>query len=223
MKKIIGLAIAGVLLLALVAGGTLAFFQDTETATGNAITSGTLNLSVGTADPMTDTITIIDVKPGTAQGNAANWELQNTGNLPGNFYLVVGTTTENENSIIEPEEEAGDITAEAGELGSKISIALWFDAGVAGTWDDGDYYFMNDETIVAWQSGDSGLPAAAWGSPASFSGDDWSAASGQPAMAASFNKFFKVVYKWTDSGDATDSVAMGDDCTFDITFYLKQQ
>jgi spore coat-associated protein N len=46
MKKIIGLAISGLLLLALVAGGTYAYFSDTETSSGNSFTAGTLNLVV---------------------------------------------------------------------------------------------------------------------------------------------------------------------------------
>jgi|LSQX01.1.fsa_nt_gb spore coat-associated protein N len=46
MKKIMGLAISATLLIALVVGGTWAYFQDTETSTGNTIQAGTLDLGL---------------------------------------------------------------------------------------------------------------------------------------------------------------------------------
>ena len=72
MKKIIGLTIAVLLIIGLVGGGTFAYFSDTETSTGNTLTAGTLNLQVGAADPVTDKVTLANIKP-TDSGNAAIW------------------------------------------------------------------------------------------------------------------------------------------------------
>ena len=45
MKKILGLTIAALLIIALVGGGTWAYFQDTENSENNTITAGTLDLN----------------------------------------------------------------------------------------------------------------------------------------------------------------------------------
>ena len=46
MKKILGLTIAALLVMALVGGGTWAYFSDVETSTGNILTAGTLDLGL---------------------------------------------------------------------------------------------------------------------------------------------------------------------------------
>jgi predicted ribosomally synthesized peptide with SipW-like signal peptide len=46
VKKILGLSIAIVLVIGLVAGGTWAYFSDTETTTGNVFTAGTIDISL---------------------------------------------------------------------------------------------------------------------------------------------------------------------------------
>jgi spore coat-associated protein N len=54
MKKILGLGIAALLIMAMVGGGTWAYFVDTETSSGNLLTAGTLNLgvaNVGSSNP----------------------------------------------------------------------------------------------------------------------------------------------------------------------------
>ena len=45
MKKIIGLSIAALLIIGIVAVGTFAYFSDTATSTGNTFAAGTLVLS----------------------------------------------------------------------------------------------------------------------------------------------------------------------------------
>jgi predicted ribosomally synthesized peptide with SipW-like signal peptide len=46
MKKILGLTIAALLVIAMVAAGTFAYFSDTEQSTANTFTAGTLDLKV---------------------------------------------------------------------------------------------------------------------------------------------------------------------------------
>jgi len=45
MKKILGLIIASLLIIAICTVGTWAYFSDTETSTGNSLSTGTLDLS----------------------------------------------------------------------------------------------------------------------------------------------------------------------------------
>ena len=49
MKKIIGLGIAALLIMAMVGGGTWAYFVDTETSSGNILAAGTLDLGLSNA------------------------------------------------------------------------------------------------------------------------------------------------------------------------------
>lgn len=64
LKRIIGLGIAGLIVLALFSGGLWAFFSDTETATTNQVTAGTLDLTTNDANGVTGTITTTTLRPG---------------------------------------------------------------------------------------------------------------------------------------------------------------
>ncbi len=46
MKKILGLGLVALLVMAMVGGGTWAYFNDTETSGGNILTAGTLDLGL---------------------------------------------------------------------------------------------------------------------------------------------------------------------------------
>ena len=63
-KIIISLSVIGAV-AAIAVGGTIAYFSDTETSSGNTFTAGTLNLTVNTNDG-TNTVVfnVSDVKPG---------------------------------------------------------------------------------------------------------------------------------------------------------------
>jgi spore coat-associated protein N len=47
MKKILGLGMVAILVMALVGGGTWAYFSDTETSSDNVLAAGTLDLGLG--------------------------------------------------------------------------------------------------------------------------------------------------------------------------------
>lgn len=67
MKKILGLAVAALLIMGLVGGGTWAFFSDTETSTGNTLMAGTLDLGLANATDDTSTTST------TATWTAEDW------------------------------------------------------------------------------------------------------------------------------------------------------
>ena len=216
MKKILISLMIIPLVLALMGAGVYALFSDTEAATGNTFTAGTLNLQVGSADPCTDKVTLSNIKPSDAN-TAATWLVKNLGSLAGSLDITVGAITNNENSITEPEAAAGDVTTPGGELGGLLKVAFWMDADKGGTWTSGDYYLKSDGTKVVWASG-STLPAAAYDLVNSYP-HTWSGVQAVAATTDAGN--FRVEYDFPDGG-AGDNVAQGDSCVFDITFVLNQ-
>jgi len=110
MKKIIGLSIAALLIIGIVAVGTFAYFSDTATSTGNTWTAGTLVLSEATTGSAVNNSYVVTpgggingsaqfgvtdpVKPGSS--GTITWTLNNTGNVPGTLTLVaINSFTEN--------------------------------------------------------------------------------------------------------------------------------
>jgi predicted ribosomally synthesized peptide with SipW-like signal peptide len=105
MKKIIGLSIAALLIISIVAVGTYAYFSDTAASTGNTWTAGTLVLSEVTLGASGNTtFTGTPISTGGINGNVQfgpvvpgssgtiTWTLSNTGNVPGKLTLVSATT-----------------------------------------------------------------------------------------------------------------------------------
>jgi len=100
LKKILGLTIAVVLIIGLIAGGTFAYFSDTETVTGNSLTAGTIDLVAGA--PI---ITITDIKPCLT----TEWgfvRFRNVGDNPGNIWLHFANVMGLENGIGDSEADA---------------------------------------------------------------------------------------------------------------------
>ena len=106
MKKIIGLSIAALLIIGIVAVGTFAYFSDTATSTGNTFTAGTLVLSEVTTGSAVNNSYVVTpaggingsvqfgltdlVKPGSS--GTITWTLNNIGNVNGTLTLVAATT-----------------------------------------------------------------------------------------------------------------------------------
>ncbi len=218
MKKIIGLTVAALIVMGLVGGGTWAYFSDTETSGTNVLSAGTLDLTLGGA---TAPFSIEGKKPGDSGNPAVSWTLTQSGSLSSNLTIAMGTVTNNENTIWDPESDQSDTTDDpnGGELGSKVKIALWLDEGNDG-WDDAnDLYLIDGGTTQAWQTGETSVPTAAYDFIDDFGGDSW---SNVDTLSGGGANYFKVSYNFPDSGNATDNVAQSDNCTFGITFTLLQ-
>ena len=198
--------------VAMVAGaGTLAYFSDTETSTGNTFTAGTLNLQVGDADPTDEKISISDLKPGDS-GNAADWTVTNTGSITGFLSISISSITNNENGLTDPEQEAGDTTSNEGELGSYLKVSIWLDMDQDGAWDSGDIALKSDGSIVTYEESQE----KPYDYLNSYGGKSW----GITSMASGDAFDFMVDYEFppADNDDTTQS----DSAVFDITFSLEQ-
>ncbi len=120
MKKIIfSLGIIGIV-SAIVIGGTIAYFSDTETSSGNTFITGTLDLKVDdNDDPNVVHVTLSNMKPGDDSGYY-KWVLKNVGSLPGILSVTFGTMNDQENGINTPESIA---EAEPyGKLGARPTL-----------------------------------------------------------------------------------------------------
>jgi len=121
-RILISLAIIGAV-SAIVVGATTAYFSDTETASGNTFTAGTLNLQVGNDDPCTEHITISNIAPGFEMKK--KYAIKNTGTIDGRLSISFSAITNKENGRTEPEIEAGDEYGPLdGELGEYLRVSI---------------------------------------------------------------------------------------------------
>ncbi len=238
MKKILGLTIAALLVMALVGGGTWAYFSDPETSTGNTITAGTLNLTSvvsgsfsGDAGNYTTTAGSdgvngnvvfgdnVGVEPG--ESGSITWTLTESGSLGGTL-TISSTLTSDENSLGEPEYNAtlpgadtgtdSDGTDMDGELHTYVGATLTRDGTVIyGGLTDTDYYAL------------AGVPAVLNAESRPMSGGativyvlKWNIAT--DVMTAGVDLEFGT----GDDVDVDDNILQSDDAILDITFTLTQ-
>ncbi|MDD1677506.1 MAG: CalY family protein [Methanomicrobiales archaeon] len=215
-KALWSVALLGAALL-LISTGTYAYFSDVETAAANTFTAGTLDLQVGAASPCVETISVATLAPG-ATGTAATWVVQNTGNINGDLRVTIGAITNNENTRLEMETDAGDATSGVaqGEMGANLNVSFWMDVDSSGGWNTGDYYLSSAAAIVPWGSG-AALPSGAWDALDDYASDDF--VDVQTARGNGNIGTFKVSYELPTG---TTNVVQTDSAVFDITFTLDQ-
>lgn len=191
-KILISLSVIGAV-AAIAVGGTLAYFSDTETSTGNTFTAGTLNLTVSDADPLVDKFTVTNVKPGDS--SFKDWALKNTGSIDGSLDIAFSLLVDDENTVWESE---GADAADSGELAENLSLTIYIDENGNNTYDSGS------DTLV-YQGMASGIV-----------GEKLS----NYAMAAAYNKSIRI--EWS-IGTGVGNNIQSDIAGFDITFELLQQ
>jgi len=113
MKKILGLTIAFMLLISMGGIGTWAYFQDTETSTGNVFAAGTLDLKTDDVDGVTQTLYASNLKPGDNVSGSIT--LKNIGSVAGSSLDLVFSYVESDSSP-NPAPMSADATAAVIEL-----------------------------------------------------------------------------------------------------------
>ncbi len=123
-----------------IVGGTVAFFNDTETSTGNIFTAGSVDMTVDSfgatyngndvdnaswaAKNLTDEkfFTIQDLKPADIYNRSISVHVASNP-----AWLCIGKKNLNdqENGINESEDDAGDVTASVGELSQNVHVLVW--------------------------------------------------------------------------------------------------
>lgn len=233
MKKILISVMTLVLVVGMVGAGAFAYFNDTETSSGNTFTAGILDLGPGSffVDGETgyyspNTHSTMNVIPG---GNGANgkvvfsnikpgdsgkiwWSVKNIGTIPGFLNLYINRSVDSDNGITEPEDmvdgvlNSTDGTAE-GDLDDWMHIQLVADLDGNGTY----------ETILQNGSGmgelETYLPVV---------GQTYKKLSNHPMDPGDVVNF---QFAWRidpDIAGVDDNIIQGDEVVLDLTFVLLQ-
>jgi predicted ribosomally synthesized peptide with SipW-like signal peptide len=121
MNKRILISLSVIAAVAAIAiGGTVAYFSDTETSTGNTFSAATLDLEAG-GPGFSQPISVSGMKPGDDTGYF-KWIIKNTGSIPGKISVTFSPITNDENGINEPEQgaESQPYATTTGELGQYL-------------------------------------------------------------------------------------------------------
>lgn len=157
MKKIITSLSVLAVVAVLAVGATIAFFNDTETSTGNTFTAGGIDLTVdsfgsfrngvGVPDTPWEATNLTsekffeftDVKPGDWFRRNISLHVENN---PAWACLLIRNVDEDENTHTDPEKEAedntpGDVNGQGnGELGKNMHVLGWFDSNGNGKFNE---------------------------------------------------------------------------------------
>jgi len=211
MKKIIlSLSVVAVV-AAVIIGGTIAYFSDTETSTNNDFAAGTMDLNIDGGNVVVQTMTLSDKAPGDGGKKASI--LKNVGSLEGELDVAMGIVT---NYPCTDETNGGEndgteyCTADAGVLGANMKVALYLDIDKSGDWNTGDIGLKSDGTT--YTSGDLVYDSM----------DNYSAKVWNPAVTAmATNDEYNFAIDWEIPNTAGNEI-QGDALKFDVTFTLEQ-
>jgi len=102
MNKKILMSFGVIAIVAAIAiGGTVAYFSDTETSTGNTFSTGVIDININGQNPWTQSWHIKDMKP--CETGYITFNIQNPGNNPVNVWKTIKNITTNDEPINEPE------------------------------------------------------------------------------------------------------------------------
>jgi len=209
MKKILGLAIAAMLIMATVGFGTWSYFSDQESSDDNQITAGTLDMKINNADdPYTILTGLTNKGPGDTGSNYA--PLKNAGSLPGKFSLATGAVT-NTGAVV----GTGEFADGVGNLGAESEIAPWIDVNANSTFDTGDLPLKSDQTVKAFGDG------LQWDSWNDFASKTWDPVIASLAAHPGPDNIVNFYINWRIIGDVGNNI-QGDSVKLSFTFYLDQ-
>ncbi len=157
MKKILGLTIAFMLLIGMGGIGTWAYFQDTETVTGNVLAAGTLDLKTNDVDGVTQTLYASNLKPGDSVSGSIT--LKNAGTVSGSTLDLVFSYVENDDITPNPPNMTADETAAVIE----VTTLDYGGSSLLGSVSDGNsnLYIDIEDLKNADLTGQTGIDASA--------------------------------------------------------------
>ena len=199
-KILLSLSVIGAV-AAIVIGGTVAYFSDTETSTGNTFTAGTLNLTVNDKDGENVILfNLSNLRPGDQP--KGKYTIKNIGSINGYLDIENISFESYENECIEPEIEAGDTTCETGpdqgELDDVLNLRMFLDYNGDGWISTGEPVFFNGKVKDL---------------PTHFE-------LNEPVPANGGVDFVAEIYDWWNTPD--DNKAQSDSLVINMTFELAQ-
>ncbi len=140
MRKILLAAMALTLVATMVGLGVRAQFSDTEQSL-TKFKAGTLDLTVNEKNGETVVFEWNNLRPGNQPKYSL--KLKNIGSINGYLDLENIVVTSDENNLTEPEIEAGDTSADTGELDDVLNLRLFLDYDGSGWYSAGDKMIFN--------------------------------------------------------------------------------
>jgi spore coat-associated protein N len=204
MKKILGLTVAALLVMAMVSGGTWAYFSDTESSTNNSLTAGTLDLNIDGGNVAVTTFTTSAVAPGDNGSGSSTLSNAGGSSITGELDITFSAITNT------PGAGGGEYEGGSGELGANAEIAVYLDVDQSADWSAGDIGLKSDGTTYNHPT------ALDYATIDSYDSDSWDAVE---TMAPSAADDFIVL--WRVPTTAGNDI-QGDGASFDVTFVLEQ-
>ncbi len=195
MKRLLFSLIVLSITSVLAIGATSAYFSDTEVSSANTFTAGTLDLKIDGGDTAVTKFTIANVRPGSQP--KGTFKFMNSGTLPGTLTLSKVTITDTENTLTEPEQEAGDTTSDKGELSSVVNLRIFYDINKDGWISTGEPVVFNGKVSALF-------------APIEL-------IHNLPSMTEQNIGF---IFDWSNT--ANDNKAQNDSFTLDLEFTLQQ-
>jgi len=199
LKKIIGLLSAVALVMAMVGGGTWAYFADTETSADNSLASGTLDLTIDGGNVVVTTFSESTV--GAGDSGSGSSVLANVGSLGGCLSLEFSAIT-NTGGV------SGEYSDGSGDLGAVAELAVYLDVDQNSVFDNSDIGLKHD--------GNTYSPPATldYATINSYDSDAWADVMSLAAGAGA-----DFVALWQVPATAGNEI-QGDSVSFDVTFIL---
>jgi predicted ribosomally synthesized peptide with SipW-like signal peptide len=245
MKKILGLSVVAMMIMAMVGGGTWAYFSDPEQSTGNTFTAGALNMiltvdgeqTVGTGsfaetaggDGLDGNVQFGELEPGD-QGSIT-WVLVNDSDISADLTIESTPVFTDGVAANEPEGNVSDPHANNGggdgDLDEFVGVKLQRGVGADQTAAEAAFtYILGDASYYAEMSQMEAILDAEAQTMAADGGND----------TIVYKLTFLVETDITDAGTGTnylfgdgvedgtadDNIIQGDTCTLGIVFTLTQ-
>jgi len=200
MKKANITMLASVLMMVLVAmaagAGTMAYFSDVETSSGNTFTAGTLELKLNDGDENVVMFTVTNVKPGDS--GSAEVKLSGAGTLDGYLDITFSGVVDNDPTLTEPEDLVDDTVGDGqGELADNLHILAYIDENNNDEFDSGTDELVYDGMAI------------------NIAGERLS----DYAFSHDAVKYFRI--EWSVDSDVGNEI-QDDEAGFDIEFELAQ-
>jgi len=246
-KILISLAVIGIIAVAVI-GGTIAYFSDTETSTGNTFTAGDLDLTIDNecyynGEPVSECtwelddldgklfFNFTDLKPGDWGEDTVSLHVTNDAWA----CVTITPTAAWENGMSEPEKEYGDTTwgQWGGELQNYLEFFFWADVCDEPDAYPGDNIFQPgcDYELMYGPAGDI-VPDGAVYTLADADENNVGGENGEPLYESNIYHIGKVwcFGKWEGDGEngyycdgsEVDNDAQTDQLIGNIEFYAEQ-
>ena len=130
MNRIMNSLLTIGVLSAVIIGGTMSFFSDSEISVNNTFTAGTIDIAVDGENPWQGTFDWEDIKPGKEFEMSFN--ITNVGENPLKLWKIIKCMQYDDNGIIEPEQAWYDDNGvvEKNDLDSAIVYEMYVDGNL---------------------------------------------------------------------------------------------